>query len=68
MAAVERISSLANVLRDDNPDDVSAAFLPIFVYIVERKNDYSVNVLNLLSSKLKNPKFHEATSKVFVSG
>lgn len=65
---MDKISSLANVLRDDNAEDVSAAFIPLFVYIVERKNDYTVNVANLLNSKLKNPKFHEAVSKVFASG
>lgn len=68
MSAVEKIASLANVLKEDDAEDVAAAFMPIFVYIVGRKGDYSVNVKSLLNSKLKNPKFYEAISKVFTAG
>ncbi|KAJ2938496.1 hypothetical protein O0L34_g12990 [Tuta absoluta] len=66
--AVEKISNFANLIEESHTEAALNVFLPLFVYIVTKKNDYTVDVSSLLSANLKNDVFKEAVSKIYSNG
>ncbi|XP_053601299.1 uncharacterized protein LOC128670008 isoform X2 [Plodia interpunctella] len=62
---VDKISVTANLIEEDNIEELATAFLPLFAYMAERRNDYKMNISHYLRNKLRHKKFADTIKQVF---
>ncbi|XP_026764400.2 uncharacterized protein LOC113522787 [Galleria mellonella] len=67
-SVINKIEITTNLMEESHLEVLGTILLPLFAYMAERKNDYSINLSQYIHNKLRHSKFADTVKKAFTNG
>ncbi|KAM3966714.1 uncharacterized protein ACR2FA_012257 [Aphomia sociella] len=64
-AVIDNIALTINLTEENHVEALGTIFLPLFSYMAEKRNDYTINVVGYMNNKLRHAQFANMIQNVF---